>query len=344
MARHPLRAGIVGYGYMGEIRHRAIEAHPDLELVGVADPQLEARDPRIGVPIHRSHRELLAAGVDLLFVCTPHNVTADIVCDALAAGRHAFTEKPPGRDIGDVERMIAAERRRPDLKLMFGFNHRYHHAIQDAKAIVDAGSLGRILWLRGVYGKSGGPGFEQAWRNVPQISGGGILLDQGIHMLDLFCSLCGDFEEVVGMIGTTYWDIPVEDNAFVLLRNRAGQMAQLHSSATLWRHTFRLEIGLERGYLIASGILSRSRTYGRESLIIGRGGGGAAQRPEPREETVYYDEDPSWDVQVAQFVRAIREDLPVEESGSREAHRVMRIVDQVYRQAAARREADAVRS
>lgn len=327
---------------MGEIRHRAILRQPGLELRGICDPAITDRD--LGVPLFRTHEELVGSGLDVVFVCTPHNVTADVVVATLDRGCHVFCEKPPGRSVDDVERMIAAERRSRGRKLMFGFNHRYHHSIQDAKGIIEGGSLGRLLWLRGVYGKSGGAGFEQGWRNVPEISGGGILLDQGIHMLDLFCLFCGDFEEVVGMTGTAYWDIPVEDNAFVILRNAAGQIAQLHSSATLWKHTFRLELGLERGYLVASGILSRSGTYGRETLLVGRGDG-RGSRPEPREETIYYDVDPSWDVQVEQFVRSVRDDLPVEESGSHEALRVMRIVERVYADAAARRElARAVRA
>lgn len=338
----PLRAGIIGYGYMGAIRHRAILRQPGLELRGICDPSITVTDP--GLPLYRSHERLLGSGLDVVFVCTPHNVTADVVVDALERGCHVFCEKPPGRNVGDVQRMIEAERREPDLKLMFGFNHRYHLSIQDAKGIIDGGSLGRILWLRGVYGKSGGEGFERQWRNVPEISGGGILLDQGIHMLDLFCLFCGDFDEVVGMTGTLFWDIPVEDNAFVLLRNAAGQIAQLHSSATLWRHTFRLEIGLERGYLVASGILSKSGTYGRETLLVGRASRDGA-RPDPREETIYYDVDPSWDVQVERFVRSVQEDLPIEESGSGEALRVMRIVERVYAGAgSARTHAAAIRA
>ena len=320
---------------MGEIRHRAILRQPGLELRGICDPAYAGAD--LGVPLYRSHEELLGLDLDVVFVCTPHNVTADIVVEALERDCHVFCEKPPGRNVQDVDRIVAAEHKRLHLKLMFGFNHRYHLSVQDAKGIIEGGSLGRLLWLRGVYGKSGGAGFEQAWRNVPEISGGGILLDQGIHMLDLFCLFCGDFQEVVGLTGTSYWDIPVEDNAFVILRNEAGQIAQLHSSATLWKHTFRLEIGLERGYLVASGMLSKSGSYGRETLLVGRGDGQGA-RPDPREETIYYDMDPSWDVQIEHFVRNVREDLPVEESGSREALRVMRIIERVYADAAQRRD------
>jgi predicted dehydrogenase len=288
------------------------------------------------VPVFDSYQALVASGVDALFVCTPNHITPDAIIHALDRGCHVFSEKPPGRTLDDTRRIAAAEQRGLGLKLVFGFNHRYHPGITDAKAIVDSGNLGRILTLRGVYGKSGGEGFERSWRNNPDEGGGGILLDQGIHMLDLFRFFCGDFEEVAGFAGTSYWSIPVEDNAMVLLRNARGQIAQLHSSATAWKHTFRLEIGLEKGYLIVNGLLSKTGSYGRETLLIGRRPtrGEAVALGNPREEMTYYDEDPSWIVQVNHFVDCIRRDRRVEESTAEDALRVMEIIDRVYRMSA----------
>ena len=255
----PLRAGIVGYGYMGEIRRRNVDDHPDLTLVGVVDPRIEDAS-RFGIRVVASYQALIAEGIDVLFVCTPNRLTPEVSVYALERGCHVFAEKPPGRTVADIERIRAAEAANPHLKLIFGFNHRHHPGITEAKAIVDSGSLGRIVYLRGAYGKSGGDGFEKGWRNDPEMGGGGILLDQGIHMLDLFRFFCGDFDEISGMVATNYWDIPGEDNAFLIMRNASGQMASLHSSATSWKHTFRLEIGLEKGYLTVSGLLSNSCT------------------------------------------------------------------------------------
>jgi predicted dehydrogenase len=330
--RPPLRAGIVGYGYMGEIRRRNIDEHPDLTLVGIADPRGASGVPA-GVPVYDSHVALVDAGVDALFVCTPNHVTPEAIVYAVTRGCHVFSEKPPGRTLADVERIVDAERRHPGIKIVFGFNHRYHPGITDAKAIVDGGALGRVLTLRGVYGKSGGDGFERSWRNNPAEGGGGILLDQGIHMLDLFRLFCGEFDDVIGLMGSNYWDIPVEDNVMVLLRNRDGQIAQLHSSATSWKHTFRLEIGLEKGYLIVSGLLSKTGSYGRETLAVGRrpARGEAVALGNPREELTYYDTDPSWIVQVEHFVDCILHDTPVRESTADDALRVMEIIDRIYR-------------
>lgn len=321
-----LRAGIVGYGYMGEIRMRNVVENPDLELAAICDPFLPPDRAPAGVPLLREVRELIAA-VDVVFVCTPNAATADVIVAALEAGRHVFSEKPPGRDLADVERIRRAEAA-SGCKLVFGFNHRHHPGIRDAKGLVDGGTLGRLLWLRGVYGKSGGDGFERSWRNDPAISGGGILLDQGIHMLDLFRWFCGEFVEVQGMLGDLYWRIPVEDNSMLLLRSERGHLAQLHSSATLWRHTFRLELGLSDGYLVVGGLLSKSGSYGRESLLIGR----RPLRPggSPREDVVYYDTDPSWDIQVRHLVEHIRADTPVADSNSRDALEVMKLIAAVY--------------
>lgn len=328
----PLRAGIVGYGYMGEIRRRNVDDHPDLTLVGVVDPRIED-GARYGVRLFPTYQELIAQTLDVVFVCTPNRLTPDVTVHALEHGCHVFAEKPPGRTLADIERIRAAERAHPGLKLIFGFNHRHHPGITEAKAIADSGALGRILYLRGAYGKSGGDGFEKGWRNDPEMGGGGILLDQGIHMLDLFRFFCGDFDEISGMTTTSYWDIPGEDNAFLILRNAAGQVASLHSSATSWKHTFRLEIGLERGYLTVSGLLSKTGSYGRETLLIGRRPmrGEAVALGNPREEMTYYDSDPSWDVQVRHFVDCIRGNTAIEDSTSLDALKVMEIVETVYR-------------
>ena len=144
--------------------------------------------------------DLVRDDLDAVFVCSYNNSAPDVVVAALEAGKHVFCEKPPGRCVADVERIIAAERANPGRKLKFGFNHRYHGSVMEAKQIVDSGRYGRVLWLRGVYGKCGSIQFENDWRNDRNIAGGGILLDQGIHMLDLCRFFCGDFDQVKSLV------------------------------------------------------------------------------------------------------------------------------------------------
>lgn len=327
-----LKAAIIGYGYMGEIRRRVIEEIPEMQLAAVCEPTKTLVLP----PGCRQFSDYRAAldevAPDVVFVATPNHLIPQVAVESLDRGMHVFCEKPPGRRLSDIEAIRDAEARNPGTKLVFGFNHRHHPGIVDAKAIIDSNALGGVLFLRGVYGKSGGAGFEESWRNDPEIGGGGILLDQGIHMLDLFCFICGDFEEVQGMRQISHWNIPVEDNAFVSLRNSRGQMAQLHSSATSWKHTFRLEIGLEGGYLVVTGLLSKTGSYGRETLLVGRRPrrGEAGALGNPREELSYYDQDTSWSTEVRHLVDCILSGDAVTIGTSADAYRVMSIVEKVY--------------
>ena len=336
-----LRAGIVGYGYMGQIRRKNIADHPELELVAVCDPGRAAEVAAIGVPVYDDWKKLVESDLDVVFACPPNHLIPDVAVAALDLERHVFCEKPPGRSLADVQAIRAAEQRNPGTVLLFGFNHRHHPGITDAKAIIDSGSLGEIVTLRGMYGKGGGYDYHLSWRNDPSVSGGGILLDQGIHMLDLFRLFVGDFEEIAAMRGITLFDTPVEDNAMLLLRTPRGQLAQLHSSATSWKHTFRLEIGCEKGYVAITGLLSKTGSYGRETLVVGRRHrpGERAAVGNPREETTYYDQDPSWDIEVGHFVDCIRDGTPVTQGTSLDALKVMEIVDRAYQQPLMRRPA-----
>ena len=330
--RFRIKVGIIGYGYMGQIRARNIQAHHAMELSGISDPSRSAEIQSLNVPVYDNWQDLVNANIDAVIVCTPNFLIPEIAVYAMHRKRHVFCEKPPGRNYSDIKMIRDAEMANPGVKLIFGFNHRHHPGITDAKAIIDSGSLGSILTLRGVYGKGGGYDYHKSWRNDVKVSGGGILLDQGIHMLDLFRYFVGDFIEIKGMRGITTFNIEVEDNSLVILRTAKGQLAQLHSSATSWKHTFRLEIGCEKGYTIISGLLSKTGSYGRETLVIGR-------RPSPnekiavgnpREETIYYDHDPSWDIEIGHFAECILEDKPIEKATSMDALKVMEIIDEVY--------------
>ena len=326
-----LKVGIVGLGHMGRIRAREIARNPAMELVAGSDPDPEAAAAFPGIAFSADYRGVLNAGVDAVFICTPNRFTPEATIAALDAGLHVLCEKPPGRSIGDIEDIIAAEERNPQCKLKFGFNHRYHAGVQEAKRIISSGRLGRLLWVRGVYGKSGGSGFEESWRNTKEIGGGGILLDQGIHMLDLFRFFCGDFAEVKSMVTTAYWNVEVEDNAFALLRDEAGRIAMLHSSSTQWKHRFNLEVYLSEGYLSINGILTSSRSYGDETITVARrqfDEGFAVGKP--REEAIYFDTDPSWELEVGDFADCILKDLPVTSGTSVDALKAMQLVHAIY--------------
>lgn len=324
----PLRIGIVGLGKMGKIRAETIGKHEDAVLICATDPN-PVTSGFDGVELLPDYNAVVGSDVDAVFVCTPNRFTPDVVVAALDAGKHVFCEKPPGRTVADIERIIAAERRHPRLMLKFGFNHRYHYGIQEAKKIVDSEDYGKILWMRGIYGKGESSPIGDEWRKDLAIAGGGILMDQGIHMLDLFRFFCGDFVEIKSMCTSAYWDVPMEDNAFALLRDESGRIAMLHSSFTQWKHRFTLEIYMSDGYLVVDGMPSSTRSYRDEWITHARKHTGFAIG-NPPEVSTFCNTDPSWKMELAEFVACIRSGSAVQNGTSKDAYETMRMVYAIY--------------
>ena len=178
-----LRVGIAGYGVVGQRRRQVVDQHPDLETITVCDQKLSGEGTfEDGVRYYAHYEPMIEKeNLDVLIVCLTNDINPDATITGLNKGLHVFCEKPPGRDIADIARVISCEQNHPGLKLKYGFNHRYHDSIRDALAIVQNGSLGDVINLRGVYGKSQLITFGQtSWRTERKLSGGGVLLDQGL--------------------------------------------------------------------------------------------------------------------------------------------------------------------
>ncbi len=329
---HPLKVGIIGYGKMGKIRQACIKDHPGLELMGICDINSGVHH-NSGISFYSDYHALLDKCPDMVFVCTYNCDIPKITIEAITRGIHVFSEKPPGRTLEEVRAIYRESMRNPQIKVKIGFNHRYHQSVREAKAIVDNERFGKVMWIRGVYGKAGGPGYDNNWRNKKQLSGGGILIDQGIHMLDLFRYFSGEYDEIKSFMGRSYWQADVEDNVFAILRNSmTGQTVMIHSSATQWRHKFLLEVYMEKGYLEIEGILSSTQTYGREALkiarcILDRDG---YPLPNPQQTMTYYDNDTSWLDEVNDFVECIIDNKPVSNGTVEDAVNTMSLVQRVY--------------
>ena len=215
---------IIGYGYMGEIRRRIIEQHPALALTVICERNPDKLEKEESFTVTHNPQSVIDSDVDTVFICTPNHLIPDLTVQCLERGKHVFCEKPPGRTLEDINRMRKAEAANPGVKLMFGFNHRFHPGVMRAKSIVDSERMGKVVALRGLYGKSGGKNYGQSWRNDYSVSGGGILLDQGIHMLDLFNLFLGSFSSVKAFVSNAHWGFEVEDNAVVILKNNQDQV------------------------------------------------------------------------------------------------------------------------
>ena len=322
--------GIIGFGKMGKIRAKALESFPQVKLLKVYDVNPISNAP---CAVAETDQEIIDdPEIQAVFICTPNFRIVPLCKAAMRAGKHVFSEKPPAFNAAELEEVIAVEQE-TGRKLMYGFNHRHHGSIMRMKEIIESRELGRVLWMRGRYGKEVDASYFEGWRAKPELAGGGIMLDQGIHMLDLFLHLGGDFDEIHAFVSNLLWDMEgLEDNVFAILRSsETGICASLHSTMTQWRYLFSLEVFLEKGALVLNGLKTSSGVYGDEDLAIKYNDMDPEQGRFEREEHVIYHTDTSWVSEVGQFLEAIREGEAVRLGNSSDALQLMRAMDRVYK-------------
>jgi len=327
-----IRFGIAGYGKMGKIREATIEKSKNADLISIFDISEEFKDKEHSKKCS-SFEELLDSNIDALIVATTVSAAPGYVRRALESGKHVLCEKPPAKNLNEFNKLIEPYTDNKKI-LKYGFNHRFHYSVMEAKKLISSGIYGKILWMRGVYGKAGSIDFNKNWRNYKKYSGGGILLDQGIHMLDLFMHLSNEnFEVVHSVLTKSFWDIECEDNAFVTLKSENGIVATLHSSATQWKHKFLLEIAFENGYINLDGILSSTGSYAPEKLIYGMREFEdiTYAMGKPRETTVYFENDDSWKLELDEFINSIRSQKPVKNGTIIDAQKILQLTDNIYK-------------
>lgn len=295
------RVAIVGCGLIGHKRAKALQ---DSRLLAVADV-----NPARAQQLAALHKDCAAetswqaavsrSDVDIVVVATTNDALAPVTLAAIRHGKHVLVEKPAARNADELRPLVAAARE-AGVTVKVGFNHRFHPAFQKARAIFDEGALGPFLYLRARYGHGGRVGYDREWRADPAIAGGGEMLDQGVHLIDLARWFAGDFAQVAGCVGTFFWDMPVEDNGFALLTTAAGQVAWLHASCTEWKNLFSFEIFGRDGKLQVDGL---GGSYGVEKLTYYR----MLPQMGPPETTSweYPGEDTSWVAEYRHFLQCI---------------------------------------
>tara|TARA_B100001105_G_scaffold130498_1_gene104485 strand:+ start:101 stop:1093 length:993 start_codon:yes stop_codon:yes gene_type:complete len=321
------KVGIIGYGKMGQIRHQVISAFEDVQVQSIYDPEIV--DTEIE-KAQNSDQIIENPEIDAVFTCTPNYLNKPLTIQSLKAGKHVFCEKPPAFTAKDIEEIRAVEKESGKV-LMYGFNHRHHASIKYMKKLVDDKEFGKILWMRGRYGKSVDETFYDNWRAKKELAGGGILIDQGIHMLDLFLHLGGNFDNVHASVSNLYWNLSVEDNVFATLENtKTGLAASLHSTMTQWRHLVSLEVFLEKGYLVLNGLKTSSNAYGEEILTIAKNRSTAPAATWKDEKNITYHTDESWESELTEFFSAIKSNREVKLGNSSDALKLMKIIDKIY--------------
>lgn len=261
-----MRLTIIGCGLIGSKRAAAAAGH---EIVAVCDPNAERRArlaQQTGARAIGDWREAVAIDADAVMIATPHDQLAQIALAAVEAGRHVLVEKPAGRRPAEIAPIVAAAKQHKRI-VKVGFNHRFHPAIACAKALADEGSIGPLLFIRGRYGHGGRIGYEREWRFEPEISGGGELIDQGSHLIDLSRWFLGELTLAYGNAPTYFWPGRVDDNCFLALTGEEKRMAWLHASWTEWKNLFAFEIMGRDGKLTIDGL---GGSYGTERLTLHR--------------------------------------------------------------------------
>lgn len=317
---------IVGCGLIGRKRAGALAG---ARLVACADAHLERAQALAalapGAAASRDWRDAVSASdVSIVVVATTNDALAEIARHALEAGKHVLIEKPAARSAAEAATIEAAAAKAGRL-VRVGFNHRYHPALQKARALCDEGAVGPLMFLRGRYGHGGRVGYDREWRADPALSGGGELIDQGVHLIDLSRWFLGDFTTVEGHAATYFWDMPVDDNAFLLLRTATERTAFLHVSCTEWKNMFSLEIYGRDGKLQIDGL---GGSYGTERLSFYR----MLSEMGPPETTIWEFPrgDQSWAIEFADFLEDIRLNR-TPSPGIADALGALAVVDEIHR-------------
>lgn len=262
--------------------------------------------------------------VDGVIVSTLNSSLAPIARQAIAAGKHVLVEKPAGVTVAEIDELIALSAEK-GVRVRVGYNHRFHPGLLQARELIDAGALGQLMFLRGRYGHGGRLGYDREWRADPKLSGGGELIDQGVHLIDLAHWFLGEFTRVEGHVATYYWDMPVDDNAFLSLRTATGQTAWLHVSCSEWKNLFSAEIYGRDGKLQIDGL---GGSYGVERLTFYK----MLPQMGPPETTTwdYPNGDDSWRLEMQAFLEDIQQ-MRTPVPGLKEARAALEVVEKIYR-------------
>lgn len=321
-----MKVAIIGCGLVGQKRAKILSRCQLVACIDQNKEKAEALAKNFSDCIALTDwREIInRSDVEIVIVATLHAALAEITLAALQAGKHVLVEKPAGRHSDELKILYSATKKFPTL-LRIGFNHRYHRAFRKARELINQDVLGELMFIRARYGHGGRVGYDKEWRADPLLSGGGELIDQGVHLIDLARWFLGDFSEVHGYAHTYFWNMPVDDNGFLLLKTPQNKIAFLHASCTEWKNLFSFEIYGKKGKIDINGL---GGSYGTEKITLYK------MSPEmgPPETFAweYPMADDSWEIEFNEFLEDIK--LKREPAaGIQDAYAALKIVEEIYR-------------
>lgn len=252
-----MKFAVIGAGTIGQLRAQSIKANPNTELLAVADPAQAAAERAVAGSSAKALGDWRAAldlpGLDAVMVSSPIQFHEEAVVAALKGGKHVLCEKPLSNTVESCRRMLDAARA-SGRTLATGFNHRYYPSMKFLKQAVDDGQIGTVDHLRVFGGHDGLHNFRADWQYKAPVSGGGAMMDVGIHMTDLARFVMGEVSEVYGVATNRVLQVPgSEDNAMAIFKSPAGVSAFYQATWTEWKgYRFYVEVygdkGMVRGY------------------------------------------------------------------------------------------------
>lgn len=327
MKDNNLKIGIVGFGDVGQRRKKVLDNIKGIKITAISDIKSKYKKLNKKIKFYSNFKKLLNNKLDTVFISLPNKYSAEATEIALKKNINVFCEKPPARNIQELKKVFKIFKKKENkIKLKYGFNHRYHDSIMIAKKIIDSKKYGKLINIKGLYGKSKIVPFTGGWRSKKSIAGGGILLDQGIHLIDLMRYFVGNFQEVKSFVGNNFWKHKVEDNAYVMMRTKKNVVVMVHSTATQWQHEFRVEITLEKALINLTGILSNSMTYGKEKIKI---------QPKlsktSKDQVMNFTKDLSWEREIKEYIDCIKSNKKIQNGNIYDAINVMKMIDIIYK-------------
>ncbi len=321
-----IKIAIIGAGLIGRKRALALPKGVELKIVCNRSRQKGVDLAReMNCKFEQDWRKVVKnPEIDAVIIATTHDWLTPIAVESIKQGKHTFIEKPAARNFNEFQKIKVVFKKKP-VVVMFGYNHRYHPSMQKAKKIVDSKKYGDVLFIRARYGHGARLGYEKEWRFQKKISGGGQLMDQGPHLIDLVNYFTGNMDRIVGAVSTLFWKTKLEDSIFFIMKNKKNQVASISVTCVEWKNIFSFEIMLKTAKIHIDGL---GRSYGREKMILYKMK--PKMGPPDVEKFTFPEEDESWAKENQVFFQRIK-NKDYSSAAIDDAEYVLKMVNKLYK-------------
>ncbi len=266
--------------------------------------------------------------IKIIIIATPHKFLKEFAEKAIRHNKHVFIEKPGSISVKDISSLIKQSQKYKSI-VRVGYNHRFHRSVLKAYELFKSDKIGKIMFLRARYGHGGRLGYEKEWRANKKISGGGELIDQGSHLIDLSMLFLGNLDLQNAVLKNYFWKMSVEDNAFITLKNKKGNIAFLNASCTEWKNIFSFEIYGKKGKIHLEGL---GGSYGIEKISLYKMK--KDMRPPTTLNWEYPTLDNSWKIEMSEYANTIlsKKNKLNLNSDLHSSKRVLELIERIYQQ------------